>query len=127
MASNLAPNQATLSVLAAAHARAGSWGRVGEVLRHMAAPSSGAPPAAATYAPLFAALADAAAAGGDGDKASACARCEGARASKTRASSAALRAGCDSRPGEGQETSTPGTRPLMSQPRLPYPTPLPLG
>jgi hypothetical protein len=53
VASNLAPNQATLSALAAAHARAGDWQRVGGVLRHMGAPSSGAPPSAATYAPLF--------------------------------------------------------------------------
>lgn len=35
LASNLAPNQATFNALAAAHARAGDWGRAGEVLRHM--------------------------------------------------------------------------------------------
>ena len=75
MASNLSPNHTTLSALAAAHARAGSWNRVGDVLRHMATPSSGAPPTAGTYAPLFGALREAAeAAASDADKASACTR-----------------------------------------------------
>ncbi|KAI8468309.1 MAG: hypothetical protein J3K34DRAFT_523015 [Monoraphidium minutum] len=75
VASNLAPNQATLSALAAAHARAGAWGRAADVLRHMGTPGSGAPPTAATYAPLFGHLSEgAAAAEGDADRASACAR-----------------------------------------------------
>jgi hypothetical protein len=33
--SNLAPNHATLGLLAAARARAGDWAKVDEVLRHM--------------------------------------------------------------------------------------------
>ena len=93
IASNLTPNQSTFAALAAAHARAGNWARVGEVLRHMGAPGSGTMPAAATYATLFRVLEErlvhtAAAAGGGGvcggggavgeasnaDRAAACAR-----------------------------------------------------
>jgi pentatricopeptide repeat protein len=82
LASNLDPNQATFSALAATHARAGAWARTGDVLRHMGAPASGAAPTAGTYALLFRVLEEGLTGGGvgDADRAAACARWAGSAA-----------------------------------------------